>query len=432
MASYQGVSHSIVVQRRIKNPSDADKQFAKIRGNEIPIVLVPRWPMLFHFYLNVPSGPFVFYQQFHKDMGKLNPGVIWLWPAWNCISHIVTRATISYNAPARDCPTADNVMINVDLSLTFRIGPDIDGARNFIYKLGARRLDELLACETEEAIRGLVYSVTHDKVNDLREEFAVGMLATLNNKVQPYGVQIMNVKITDVKLPKELQERLERTTAFKTKMEEQEKSHENRMRVLDDKAIEELETIQKTNARKIQEIVAEKQRYVIERREMEEKAKGYGRVQEVEAKTHVEVSLKKAKGDEFVNKVKGQQDAEALLKRTDIECQKLIIESEQKAHVLVKESEAGLKVAEFNANSMIASAKVEAGAAGALAEKRRYELEWDRLEVLRNIAKTGRKFIAGENGEGILNDLVPQPQMRNAPMNGNFSYTDRNSTSYTQ
>eukprot|EP00588_Corethron_pennatum_P027460 CAMPEP_0194315118 /NCGR_PEP_ID=MMETSP0171-20130528/11929_1 /TAXON_ID=218684 /ORGANISM="Corethron pennatum, Strain L29A3" /LENGTH=323 /DNA_ID=CAMNT_0039070799 /DNA_START=479 /DNA_END=1450 /DNA_ORIENTATION=- len=323
-------------------------------------------------------------------------------------------------------------MINVDLSLTFRIGPDIDGARNFIYKLGARRLDELLACETEEAIRGLVYSVTHDKVNDLREEFAVGMLATLNNKVQPYGVQIMNVKITDVKLPKELQERLERTTAFKTKMEEQEKSHENRMRVLDDKAIEELETIQKTNARKIQEIVAEKQRYVIERREMEEKAKGYGRVQEVEAKTHVEVSLKKANGDDFVNKVKGQQDAEALLKRTDIECQKLIIESEQKAHVLVKESEAGLKVAEFNANSMIASAEVEAGAAGSLAEKRRYELEWDRLEVLRNIAKTGRKFIAGENGEGILNDLVPQPQMRNAPMNGNFSYTDRNSTSYTQ
>ena len=68
-------------------------------------------------------------------------------------------------------------MVNVDLSLAFRIGPDAEAARKFVYRLGAHRFDELLSAETEEAIRGLVYSVTHDKVNDLREEFAVGMLS---------------------------------------------------------------------------------------------------------------------------------------------------------------------------------------------------------------------------------------------------------------
>jgi regulator of protease activity HflC (stomatin/prohibitin superfamily) len=41
---------------------------------------------------------------------------------------MITRATITYNAPARNCPTADNVMVHVDLSLTFRIGPDADAA----------------------------------------------------------------------------------------------------------------------------------------------------------------------------------------------------------------------------------------------------------------------------------------------------------------
>ena len=56
------------------------------------------------------------------------------------------------------------LQVNVDLSLTFRIGPDIDAARNFVYRLGAHRFDELLSAETEESIRGLVYSVTHDKV----------------------------------------------------------------------------------------------------------------------------------------------------------------------------------------------------------------------------------------------------------------------------
>lgn len=68
-------------------------------------------------------------------------------------------------------------MVNVDLSLTFKIGPDTEAARKFVYRLGAHRFDELLSAEAEEAIRGLVYSVTHDKVNDLREEFAVGMLS---------------------------------------------------------------------------------------------------------------------------------------------------------------------------------------------------------------------------------------------------------------
>lgn len=412
MMNYQGYTHSKLVQRSTGTPSSADREFAKVIRTsaetvEIPIVLIPRSPYLFHFYLNIPSGPFVLWQKWHKDMGQLSPGVIWLWPSWFRVSHIVTRATITYNAPARNCPTADNVMVNVDLSLTFRIGPDAEAARLFVYRLGAHRFDELLSAEAEESIRGLVYGVTHDRVNDLREEFALGMLATLNSKINQYGVQIMNVKITDVKLPDVLQVRLERTTAFKTKMGELEKTFENRVRVLEDEATKELETIRKTNSRKIQEIVAERKRYEIERREMEERAKGDARVQEVNAMTEADVALKKAHGDEVVAKVKARQNAEALLKKTQVECQKLQMEAEQKSNVTIKDSEATLKVAESQAAAMIARAEAEAAGADALAEKRRYELEWARLEVLKKIAKNGRKFITGTKGEQILNDLVP-------------------------
>mmetsp|Transcript_32202 Transcript_32202/g.48024 ORF Transcript_32202/g.48024 Transcript_32202/m.48024 type:complete len:412 (-) Transcript_32202:202-1437(-) len=410
--NFQGVEHSVLVQRSIRTASMADREFARVSAvNEIPIVLVPQSPTFASLALNVPSGPFVLYQRWYKDMGQLSPGVIWFWPFWNRISHIVTRATITYNAPARDCPTADNVMVNVDLSLTFRIGPDADAARNFVYRLGAHRFDELLSAETEEAIRGLVYSVTHDKVNDLREEFALGMLSTLNSKVNIYGVQITNVKITDVQLPRELQLRLERTTAFKTKMGEQEKSHENRVRVLEDEATKELETIRKSNARKIQQIVAEQKRYEIERREMEEKAKGEARVQEVTAMTRADVALKKAKGEEVVEKVRARQNAEALLKGTQVKSQTMKIEADRKANVMIKNSEAALKVSESNAAAMIAKAEAEAEGAEALAEKRRYELEWARLKVLEKIAGKGRKFITGDKGEAILNDLVPQAQV---------------------
>ena len=112
----------------------------------------------------------------------------------------------------------------------------------------------------------------------------MGMLATLNSKVSVYGVKIRNVKITNVKLPKILQQRLRKTMAFKTKMGEIEKTFETRVRVLEDKATKELETIQKTNARKIQEIVGERRCYEIERRDLKEWARDDARRSKGEGK----------------------------------------------------------------------------------------------------------------------------------------------------
>ena len=41
---------------------------------------------------------------------------------------------------------------------------------------------ELLTAKAEENIQGLVYGVTHDKVKYIREEFVLGMLATLDSR----------------------------------------------------------------------------------------------------------------------------------------------------------------------------------------------------------------------------------------------------------
>lgn len=169
-----------------------------------------------------------------------------------------------------------------------------------------------------------------------------------------------------------------------------------------------VETIRKGNACKIKEIASEHKRYIIERREIEEKAKGDARVEEVKVVSQADVALKKAKGDDQVRRVQSQQKAEALLKSTQVKCQSLKIDAEKTANVNVKLSEAQLKVAESQAGSMIAKAEAEAEGAEALAEKRRFELEWARLDVMKKIAQNGRKFITGDAGEAILNDLVPQ------------------------
>ena len=48
-------------------------------------------------------------------------------------------------------PTADNVMVDINLSLTFAIGPSLEDAEAFVYLLGCTRFDEFLAAEVRAA-----------------------------------------------------------------------------------------------------------------------------------------------------------------------------------------------------------------------------------------------------------------------------------------
>ncbi len=298
-------------------------------------------------------------------------------------------------------------MVNVEMNMTFRIGPDTQGARTFVYKIGAKRFDELLSVESEEAIRRCIHDTNYDQVSSLRGDIGAKVLSILKEKCKPYGVEMMKVQIINGVLPENLQTQLERITAIKAKIKDSERIHESKVRRLEDEAEKELEIIKKENERSVQEIKAERKRYEFEQRISEEKAKGEVRVQEVEAMTKADVALKKAQGDEVVTKLVARKEAEALLKKTQLECQKLKLEAEQKAILMVKSSEARSKVIEAEAKALIARAEAEAETRNDLEEKRRYELEWARLKVLEKLAASGRRFIAGDMGESILNQLVP-------------------------
>ncbi|CAN0114387.1 unnamed protein product [Ascophyllum nodosum] len=407
---FDGVQHSTLCQKRIYRPSDQASAF-QAGTAEIPLVLVPRWPALFHFALNVPSGVYVMHQKWHRDQGEMSAGVKWFWPAYYRISHIVTKTAITYNAPTYNVPTSDNVMVNVNLALTFRIGPDFDSAREFVYKLGPQRLDELLSAKVDESLRGLVYTVTHNKVNDLREEFAGDMLDSLRALLSIYGVQVMNVKITDVELPPTLQQRLERTTAYKTKIEEHEKAHENRLTVIRDTAEQEMTTLRQTNLRRLQELNAEIQRFEIEMREMEEVARGKAKVDETNAQSAAEVEITRARGNEAAAKIDSQKEAEERVRRAEIEAEADKTRAEKEAEVAILKSRAQLMAAANTAKGMVAEAEAEAKAAESLTEKRKFELEWKRLEILKTMASKGRKLVSGDAGAKLMDELVPSAGM---------------------
>jgi len=404
-----GVQHSKCVQRTIGSPDDAAAAFANTRNSEICLVTIPSESncCCYFPYISIPSGYNIIYQRWGRHVGQLEAGVKLCWPFYYRISHMVTAATITYNAPSRQVPTADNVMVDINLSLTFRIEKSTDDAYAFVYKLGTTRFDEFLAAEVEEGIRGLVYSVTHDRVNDLREEFAQGMLAGLAKKFLPYGVQIRNVKITEVKLPIHMANTLEQTTTFKTRIGEVAKKHENTIRVLTDESSQAIEQVVRTNQRRKQDLLAQCTRYEIEHKEIIDEMVGQARIAEMEAKSKMDVKIGQAKGDLEVATAEGSREAEQIKRSMKIKCDERKVKIDQTASVKVKESEGQLRAAENNAKALEASAEGENKSTAGLEVKRKYELEWQRLEIMEKLAATGRRFISGNTGATIMKDMVP-------------------------
>jgi len=397
------------VQTRISSPTDAASAFMSSGSRDINLVAVPSGAMLCCQFVSIPSGFFVLGQRWHKNIGAVDPGFKMCWPFYYRVSHVVTRATITYSAPSRQVPCADNVMVDINLSLTFSIGPSFEDAEAFIYTLGCTRFDEFLAAEVEEGVRGLVYSVTHDRVNDLREEFAQSMLASLSSKFRPFGVQIKNVKVTETRLPRNLAKSLEDTTTGRTRISEVAKRHENTIRVLQDEASQELEQVLRTNARKKQDLLAQCTRYEIEHKEIIDEMVGQARVQEMESKSNMDVRITQAVGNLEVAKSEGMKEAEEIRKSMEIKCEERKVKVAQMANTTVVESEAQLRAAENNSKALIATAGAENNSTAGLEVKRKYELEWQRLQILEVLAKDGRRFVTGESGKQLLKDMVPGP-----------------------
>ena len=247
-----------LLQMTVADIHEAPRILKEARHDGQPIVVVidsstcPKWK------LDVPSGVTVLAQKWGAHDGELNAGLI----CWFCchrrVAAIITLNSIRYDAPIKNCPTKDNVRVGIDISLTFRIGPGHDECMKFIYELGPSKLDEMLAAESEEAIRNFVHSVRIAQIQDIKGEIASTLLQDLNKKFAEFGVFFENVQILQIKIPQVLQDALSDATAFDIKLQNQIKKHQNDMLVLENSENQKLTELQRRNMRKLEELKARK------------------------------------------------------------------------------------------------------------------------------------------------------------------------------
>lgn len=209
-----------------------------------PIVALgpkPCFPLCcFHCCLSVPSGYHLIFQKWNANysLGKdahgndipfKKEGLICCWPWYKRISHIVTQKAVRFNAPVANCPTKDNVLVDIDVSFNFQIFD----AQKFVMLMGAGRFQELLRVETEEAIRTLVYTRKILTIRDTttEDQHTKSIQKALNRSVNAYGVKITQIRIVRVGLPDKLQSELTEQTDLRARMVTMEKEHQRDLEV---------------------------------------------------------------------------------------------------------------------------------------------------------------------------------------------------------
>jgi hypothetical protein len=87
--------------------------------------------------------------------------------------------------------------------------------KNFVYRLGAGRFDELLYAEIDEGIRVFINGIWLSQVFDLKGEMAAKMIKDLNQKFEFFGVIFENCNVTNVYVNQTLTQALEEKTKCK-------------------------------------------------------------------------------------------------------------------------------------------------------------------------------------------------------------------------
>lgn len=450
----------------------ANSIFGQDQGDrKIPLVIRPTSRSSFR-PITIPEGVYALVQQSGKDIdhstGAVWPaGLHWIFNPFINVAAFITKQHIVFNTPVKGCKTADDVTVQIDMTLVFRIMGDVSLnedpgiVRKFVYGMGVGSLQQQLADAQEEAARQLCRSTTHDEVYHLRssplsEELAAvenidldnrseeqpskgtkgedededeyhsemidprvekqkrlraihqteNIKRMLNEQFNQYGVEIVNVAITDVLLPESFVDQMQEKTTYTSVMEAEKMKQRNDMQLL--KYNGELERVKQL---KSQENLAEQSRGV------EQCAIFDKEVKEAEAQTNKMVAFIQEKQKAMLREKAAETElrvAQLTLEKENI-LRKLDAESKATAHKLrvSMESEEAELIAkgklEVAKNKCLAEKNIgnaQGFAAEKLRAKRQHSVMTEQLKVYESLALNPDVVISGNASEKNNNLLA--------------------------
>jgi len=326
-----------------------------------------------------------------------------------------------YDTPVKECPTADNVMVTIDIMLVVRVdtSPGSDGLYQgifaFVDTLGPQQLSPQLNAFQEEAIRDMArrrrYNEIYDLMDAKHDQQLENTRRNLNNHFGEYGIEVTEIAVTNVHFKNSgfvtdmAQPAIYRQQDEFNKLEQsfQLKVIKIRETEMKEKQVkkEDLEKFEAGLQRNVEEITkklnkirADTSRELADIREKEK-----AEILNIQSESNLEVSKIKRERDVSIAKImsNGKAEADAIKVETRVIIEKL-------------EAEAAVLISKNRAIALDHEAGAELDASKCLAQKRDYDQLFKQLRVLKGIAENRNLSIAGNNGDNQIAQLLAGSQ----------------------
>ncbi|CAM9937642.1 unnamed protein product [Ascophyllum nodosum] len=129
-------------------------------------------------WFTIPQGCYALVTKHGADLDYADGQAVWP-PGLHgglflAVSNLVTQQSVVFDMPVKGCKTKDNVTVEIDVAIVFRImgdaslNEDPSLVRKFVHEVGARGLEQQLRGAQEEEVRALARTMKHTEVYGLR------------------------------------------------------------------------------------------------------------------------------------------------------------------------------------------------------------------------------------------------------------------------
>jgi len=374
----------------------------------IPMILVPgRWGC--SFWVCVPQGFRALVASHGKFIEIWDPGCHYA-PPWYTVTHLVALQHFVYDTPVKECPTLDNVMVTIDVTLVLHVTREDETLKKFAFNLGPEGLDGMLQQIQQDSVRAMVrkrkYNEIYDLMNADHDEALISTMKDINLSFRDYGVEITAMAVTNVHLPDNIAQDMAQTTIYHNQdefyklnqehkllvieNEEKEKKHKQAMK----EKLEQFEAEQKKclagEHAKLDIIRATTKKLLSEIKEQES-----ADIKKIDSIAQLKVAGIDAKKDVELATIKAQGSAEAEQ-----------IKVEKRAFVTTTLAEADESVAHKKAESLLVEAEAESVAATQLKAKRTFDEKMLQLSVIQKLASNKDVSISGNSSDNMVAQLL--------------------------
>jgi len=368
------------------------------------------------WYVTIPEGFYGIVAVYGKHCGVWTSGFYYA-PPWVSIPFLVSDTHFVYDTPVKECPTADNVMVTIDITLMVRVdtnpGPDGKYEQIFLFcdTLGPQQLSPQLNAFQEEAVRDMARNRRYHEIYDLMDAQHDKQLENtrraLNNHFNAYGIYVTEIAVTNVhfntaKIADEMAQpaiyrqqdefnKLQQEFELKRIKIKEKETKEKQLRKEDLEKFEAnlQKTVEEYQA-KLNKIRADTSKELAEIKEKER-----AEILKIKSTSNLEVAKVKALTQVSLAKIKSEGTAQADA-----------TEVETRTYIAKLKASANSKVAVNKAEALKLKAEAEQNAAKPLASRREFDLKFKHLRVLKALADNRQVAIAGSNGDNVVAQLL--------------------------